>query len=86
VLEDATTHLTLQMAKKKLVTCDSTVPSGSGGFGCSFFSSSERGHFVHRNMLNHRDVLLWMRYSLGSLIIINLQIALNVLLRFLQND
>lgn len=64
------------------------VPAGSGAFDHSFFSSSRLEPVVHRT----RSVTgmcfswLWMRYRLGSLIIINLQIAWNVLLKFVRND
>lgn len=55
VLENAITYLTIKMAKKELlVTCDSMVPSGSGVFDHSLFSSSKGGN---RNTLNHGDVL-----------------------------
>lgn len=58
MLEDALTHLTIEMTKKELlVTWDSMVPSGSGGFDRSLFSSSKGGNVVHRNTLNHRSVL-----------------------------
>lgn len=46
MLEDAVTHLTIEMAIKELL--DSTVISGSRGFDCSlFFKREELGSKEH---------------------------------------
>lgn len=80
--------LTIKMAKEELlVTCGSMVPSGSRVW--SFHFLFKRGETLLTGTCSITGMFyswLWTRYRLGSLIIINLQIALNVLLRFLRND
>lgn len=89
VLEDSVSNLTTNMEKKQpLGMCEDRSHQAQEALVIPFSALPRGGTLLTETCAVMRMFYrwLWMRYRLGSLIIINLQIALNVLLRFLRND